>query len=116
MDGIMTCGKSIVEVLETIFAVYHSLDVGPEKAKGIEQLPADQKRHLLESYVTKNPKCSAFHYVSLIKGLRVGRSTLSKNSRRSEGQHAKEVLMATEISLRTNNVGYEYSTVPSCFL
>ncbi|GAA49592.1 formin-like protein [Clonorchis sinensis] len=28
-----------------------SLDVGPEKAKGIEQLPADQKRHLLESYV-----------------------------------------------------------------
>lgn len=28
-----------------------SLDVGPDKAKGIEQLPSDQKRHLLESYV-----------------------------------------------------------------
>uniref|UniRef100_A0A5K3F2P1 Formin-like protein n=1 Tax=Mesocestoides corti TaxID=53468 RepID=A0A5K3F2P1_MESCO len=28
-----------------------SLDVDPDKAKGIEQLPEDQKRHLIQSYV-----------------------------------------------------------------
>ncbi|KAA3678791.1 uncharacterized protein DEA37_0012189 [Paragonimus westermani] len=97
-----------VEFQQTWASLIQSLDVGPDKAKEIEQLPADQKRHLLESYVAKNPKCSAFHYVTLIKGLRVGRSTLSKHPRRGDGQQAKEVLRATEISLRTNNVGWVY--------
>ncbi|KAH8878334.1 Formin-like protein 3 [Schistosoma japonicum] len=85
-----------------------SLDVDPDKAKGIEQLPDDQKRHLLENYAIKIPKCSAFHYVSLIKGLRVGRSTLTKNPRKGDAQQAKEILLATEISLRTNNVAWVY--------
>ncbi|KAF7256114.1 hypothetical protein EG68_08959 [Paragonimus skrjabini miyazakii] len=97
-----------VEFQQAWASLIQSLDVGPDKAKEIEQLPADQKRHLLESYVAKNPKCSAFHYVTLIKGLRVGRSTLSKHPRRGDGQQAKEVLRATEISLRTNNVGWVY--------
>uniref|UniRef100_A0A5K4EPS4 Formin-like n=1 Tax=Schistosoma mansoni TaxID=6183 RepID=A0A5K4EPS4_SCHMA len=85
-----------------------SLDVDPDKAKGIEQLPDDQKRQLLENYAVKNPKFSAFHYVSLIKGLRVGRSTLTKNPRKGDAQQAKEILLATEISLRTNNVAWVY--------
>ncbi|VDP41291.1 unnamed protein product [Schistosoma margrebowiei] len=53
-----------------------SLDVDPDKAKGIEQLPDDQKRQLLENY----------------------------NPRKGDAQQAKEILLATEISLRTNNV------------
>lgn len=85
-----------------------SLDVGPDKAKGIEQLPPDQKLHLLEKYATKNPKCSAYHYVSLIKGLRVGRSALANSVRKGENQQPKNVLLATEISLRTNDVGWVY--------
>ncbi len=28
-----------------------SLDVDPDKAKGIERLPEDQKKHLIQSYV-----------------------------------------------------------------
>lgn len=32
-----------------------SLDVDPDKAKGIEQLPEDQKRHLIQSYVRYLP-------------------------------------------------------------
>nr|CAH8849650.1 unnamed protein product [Trichobilharzia regenti] len=106
-NAITAC--KLVNELDIVFnSDVSSLDVDPDKAKGIEQLPDDQKRQLLENYAIKNPKCSAFHYVSLIKGLRVGRSTLTKNPRKSDAQQAKEILLATEISLRTNNVAWVY--------
>ncbi|VEL11287.1 unnamed protein product [Protopolystoma xenopodis] len=85
-----------------------SLDVGPEKAKGIEKLPDDQKRQLLSTYATKNPKSSAFQYVTLIKGLRAYKIGLPKGSRRGELNNAKSILSATEISLRTNDVSWVY--------
>ncbi|VDN97534.1 unnamed protein product [Rodentolepis nana] len=84
-----------------------SLDVDPDKAKNIEQLPESQKRQLIESYTIKTSKHSAFHYVTLIKGLRNCRGSLSK-SRKGNLQTAREVLNATEISLRTNNVSWVY--------
>ncbi|VDD82067.1 unnamed protein product [Mesocestoides corti] len=84
-----------------------SLDVDPDKAKGIEQLPEDQKRHLIQSYTIKTSKHSAYHYVTLIRGLRSYRGNLSK-SRKNTLQTARDVLNATEISLRTNNVSWVY--------
>ncbi|KAM3173350.1 hypothetical protein ACTXT7_012665 [Hymenolepis weldensis] len=84
-----------------------SLDVDPDKAKNIEQLPESQKRQLIESYTIKTSKHSAFHYVTLIKGLRSYRGPLGK-SRKNNLQTAREVLNATEISLRTNNVSWVY--------
>ncbi|BHF62975.1 Formin-like protein 2 [Sparganum proliferum] len=89
-----------------------SLDVGPEKAQGINQLPEDQKRQLLQSYTLSSSKCSAFHSVTLIKGLRSGRISLPK-SRKGAVQTAKRVLSATEISLRTNNVSWVYEFLDS---
>ncbi len=80
-----------------------SLDVGPDKARGIEQLPEDQKLQLLQSFTATTSKCTAFYYVTLIKGLKSGRLTLSK-ARKGGLKTPKGVLSATEISLRTNNV------------
>lgn len=38
-----------------------SLDVDPDKAKNIEQLPEDQKRQLIESYVSLLVHFHTFH-------------------------------------------------------
>ena len=75
-----------------------SLDVGPENVRHIDQLEPDQKEQLLLNFVceisillkkylmeifikeSKNPKCSASHYVNLIKALQTRKSMKNYNT------------------------------------
>ncbi|CAH8603510.1 unnamed protein product [Schistosoma rodhaini] len=80
----------------------NSLDLSAEHIKQIELLDEGKKAELLSNYVLK--KCSAFHYVTLLKATRIEFIWKKK----VDGSSFRSLLSSIEISLRTNNVEWVY--------
>lgn len=82
----------------------NSLDLSAEHIKQIELLDEGKKAELLSNYESKNPRCSAFHYVTLLKATRIELIWKKK----VDGSSFRSLLSSIEISLRTNNVEWVY--------
>ncbi|CAI2729607.1 unnamed protein product [Schistosoma spindalis] len=82
----------------------NSLDLSAEHIKQIELLDEGKKAELLSNYELKNPRCSAFHYVTLLKASRIELFWKKK----VDGSAFRSLLSSVEISLRTNNVEWVY--------
>ncbi|CAH8566024.1 unnamed protein product [Schistosoma bovis] len=82
----------------------NSLDLSAEHIKQIELLDEEKKAELLSNYELKNPRCSAFHYVALLKASRIEFIWKKK----VDGSAFRSLLSSVEISLRTNNVEWVY--------
>ncbi|TGZ62778.1 hypothetical protein CRM22_007247 [Opisthorchis felineus] len=83
-----------------------SLDISSLHVKHVESLDKQKRLELLLSFEAKNPERPVSHYVNTLKNFDWG--LLLNPKKRDSGNDLRTLLLSTEISLRTDSVGWVY--------